>query len=111
MAIQQADVLQGEIQQILVDEALNCIDGLIKKAKIVIDGNILITDIYHTPRKSGIIRKYVYLDSEEGLITRVSLINEQGAELYTKEPNYQKTAQLGYVTAFPIQLRVEAVDK
>lgn len=100
-----------EIQQVLVDEALNCIDGLIKKAKIVIDGNILIKDIHRTTRKNGVIRKYVYLDSEAGYISRVSLIGEQGQELYIKEPKYDKTAQLGYVIAFPIQLKVEVVPK
>lgn len=102
---------QQEIQQLLVDETLNLIDGLIKNAKVIIDGKVIMKDVHFTTKKGDTLRKYVYLDTEAGLITRASLLDSQGRELYIKEPNYQKSGQQGYMIAFPIQQKLEVVTQ
>ncbi|MGE7621682.1 hypothetical protein ACQKMD_01145 [Viridibacillus sp. NPDC096237] len=89
------------IQDLLIDETLKFYDGLIKKAKIIIDGNEIEKEIYKTVKDGDTLRKYVYLDVEKGLVTKASLVDAQGRELYVKVLNHQK-GNKGYAIVFPI---------
>lgn len=96
----------AEIQQLLVDETLKFIDQFAVKAKVTIDGNVIEKDIYKSRMQGDTLRKYVYLQSEKGLVTRAALVDNQGRELYTKELNYQKESQ-GFMIVFPITQKIE----
>lgn len=96
-----------EIQPAVVDFVIECLDAKFTKGKIVIDGNILVKDVYQTTIKDGIMRKYIYLDEEQGLISRAALIDAQGKEYYVKLPDYQKSNQQGHIISFPMQVKIE----
>lgn len=100
-----------EIQQSLVDETLNFINRLLVKAKVTIDGVETLKDIHATTIKNGTIRKYVYLETESGLVSRASLMNDKGVEMQIKDLNYQKKSQQGYMIVFPIQQKIEVVSQ
>ena len=97
----------NEIQPLLIDLTQQFLNGLVASAKVTINGTVYDKDIYHTSMKHG-LRKYVKLSTEQGLVTRASLVDAQGRELYVKEMNFQKGAQ-GYTIAFPLQIESKEV--
>ncbi|MED4455893.1 hypothetical protein [Metabacillus fastidiosus] len=99
----------AEIQSLLVDETLNFIDSLIKKAKIIINGREIEKDIHRTKKDGDVLRKYIYLDVEKGLVTRAALVDAQGRELYVKALNHQK-GNKGYLIVFPIKQSIEVIS-
>lgn len=98
----------AEIQNLLSDEILNFVDSYIKKAKVIINGVEIEKEIYRTIKENGVIRKYVYLDHETGVITKAALVDSQGRELYVKSLNYTKGAD-GFTIVFPIKQTIEVM--
>ncbi|MGM7683556.1 hypothetical protein ACSVDA_15560 [Cytobacillus sp. Hm23] len=96
-----------EIQQLMLSEILKYIDGVVRKAKVTIDGVVIEKEIHRTITVGNTLRKYVYLDIETGLISRAALVDIQGRELYVKELDYQKGAN-GFSIVFPITQEVMA---
>ncbi|MEO4053363.1 hypothetical protein [Solibacillus sp. CAU 1738] len=97
----------NEIQPLMIDLVQQFLSNTVAKAKVTIDGVVYDKEIYHTSTKQG-LRKYVKLSTEQGLVTRASLVDSYGRELYVKTMSYQKGAQ-GYVIAFPLQLEAKEV--
>ncbi|MGN4124832.1 hypothetical protein ACMGD3_07425 [Lysinibacillus sphaericus] len=97
----------NEIQPLMLDLVQQFSSDMVASAKVTIDGVEYNKEIYQTSTKHG-LRKYVKLSLEQGLVTRASLIDRYGRELYVKTLNYQKGAQ-GYVIAFPLQLEAKEV--
>lgn len=97
----------SEIQPLLVQLTEAFLSNLVTGAKVTIDNVVYDKPVSHTSTRYG-LRKYVKLTNEQGLVTRVALVDTYGRELYVKEMNYQKNAQ-GYVIAFPLQLEVKEV--
>ncbi|MCM0627427.1 hypothetical protein M5J14_23385 [Lysinibacillus sp. OL1_EC] len=97
----------NEIQPLMIDLTQQFLSNLVAGAKVTIDGVVHDKEIYHTSTKYG-LRKYVKLSLEKGLVTRATLVDSYGRELYVKTMNYQKGSQ-GYVIAFPLQLEAKEV--
>lgn len=96
-----------EIKQLLVDNVLHFIDSIAVKARVTIDGVEVMKDVTLTKNENGTLRKYIILEEEKGLLTRVALTDVEGRELYVKDDfNYQKGSQ-GYTIVFPITQKIE----
>lgn len=96
----------AEIQSLLVTETLNHIDRIAVKAKVTVDGLIIEKELFKTKLQGDTLKKYIYLETEKGLVSRAALIDSQGRELYVKELNYQKGNQ-GFMIVFPITQKIE----
>lgn len=98
----------SEIQPLMVDLVQQFLNDLVAGAKVTIDGIVYDKEIYYSSTKYG-LRKYVKLSLEQGLITRATLVDSHGRELYVKNMHYQKGAQ-SYMIAFPLQLEIKEVN-
>ena len=96
----------AQMQDILIVESLNFIDGIVAKAVAVIDEKDVQKEVWRTVWKDGVLRKYINFDEERGRLTRVALLDREGRELYVKELNYQKGAA-GYVVAFDFMQKIK----
>lgn len=103
-----------EIKQLLIDKVLQYIDSIAVKARVTIGGvevmkDVSITkkDVSITKNENGTLRKYIILEEEKGLLTRVALTDVEGRELYVKDDfNYQKGVH-AYTIVFPITQKIE----
>lgn len=96
-----------EIKQLLVDKVLQYIDSIAVKARVTIGGVEVMKDVSITKNENGTLRKYIILEEEKGLLTRVALTDAEGRELYVKDDfNYQKGVH-AYTIVFPITQKIE----
>ena len=96
-----------EIKQLLVDKVLQYIDSIAVKARVTIGGVEVMKDVSITKNENGTLRKYIILEEEKGLLTRVALTDVEGRELYVKDDfNYQKGVH-AYTIVFPITQKIE----
>lgn len=96
-----------EIKQLLVDKVLQYIDSIAVKARVTIGGVEVMKDVAITKNENGTLRKYIILEEEKGLLTRVALTDVEGRELYVKDDfNYQKGVH-AYTIVFPITQKIE----
>ena len=96
-----------EIKQLLVDKVLQYIDSIAVKARVTIGGVEVMKDVAITKIENGTLRKYIILEEEKGLLTRVALTDVEGRELYVKDDfNYQKGVH-AYTIVFPITQKIE----
>lgn len=96
-----------EIKQLLVDKVLQYIDSIAVKARVTIGSVEVMKDVSITKNENGTLRKYIILEEEKGLLTRVALTDVEGRELYVKDDfNYQKGVH-AYTIVFPITQKIE----
>lgn len=94
------------IQQILVDETAEFIDGYVKKAVVTINGTDVDYPIHKTIYDGKRIKKLVYLQSETGRITGAKIVDAHGRDLQTKDIDINKDGN-GLVIAFVIEVKTE----
>ena len=94
------------IQQLLVDVTADFISNYVRGAVITIDGVDVDYPIYKTIRDGNKIKKLVYIQSEEGLVTDAIIVDANGRELQTKVIDITKN-EVGLVIAFVIEIKIE----
>jgi len=100
--------MNSELQDFVIDDVLSFFDSYFRKAVVTIDGVEVEKDIHKTAKHEDTLRKYVYLDVENGLVTEAALLDPMGRKAYIRTLNYQKDKK-GYVIVFPIKQKVEVI--
>lgn len=98
----------NEVQQALVKRVLEFLDELMHGGKVKINGNYINFDAYKTIIEGNTIRKYIYIESEQGLVQEAQLTAENGDVLAIKPVNIQKDED-GLMLAFEFVLNVQEV--
>lgn len=95
-----------QVKQLFLDQVTNYASNLVHKAVLEIDGVEKDYDILRTKISNGKIVKYVHLDSDEGLITKARLIDNQRRDLMYNEMNVRKLDD-GFMMVFTILIEVK----
>lgn len=94
------------LQSIVRERLLNYLDSLFNHGRVVLNGQSVKYDIFRTIRTEDTIRKYIYMETEEGHISEVQLLDDAKNVLYLEPIDIQKTED-GLVLAFEFKLTVE----
>lgn len=94
------------IQTLLIDRLLNYLDESLVKGKVKFNGAYRDYNVLETVRDGNIIRKYVYMEDEEGLVEEAQLLSNNGDILAVKPFSIQKDDN-GLVLAFVFTLIVQ----
>lgn len=89
-----------------VDQVIEFLSTLVRRAIVTIDGNEREYDIYRTKREGNTLKKMVYTTSETGYISTARLVDVQGRTIQTKGVNVQKFED-GFMIVFSIEIKVE----
>jgi hypothetical protein len=96
-----------EIQQLLVDEIMNFVDGFVRKAKVVIDGVERDYDITFRLRESDEMRFMIFIEDLDNVtISNARLVDAQGRSLQVKGMNVQKDGD-GRMIVFKIKFNIQ----
>src|SRR4051794_6370021 len=94
------------IQPALTDMILKLMDDVLSRGKVKINGVYKDFDISHTVQDGGTLRKYIYLQSEEGLVQEAQLLSNSGDILAVKPFSIDKQDD-GLILAFEFNLTVQ----
>lgn len=94
-----------EVKQLLVDTVTNFISNTINKAVLEIDGVERDYDIFRTKIEPGKVRKFVYLDSDVGHVTKARLVDSARRDLYVSDTSINKM-QDGLMVMFNINVSI-----
>lgn len=97
------------VQPIMIDKILEYIDNLIFKAKIKINGEYRDFEVFKTIKKDNVIRKYLYIEDETGVIEEAQLLTNQGEILAIKPYSIEKGLD-GLVLTFEFKITVEETE-
>lgn len=97
------------VQPLLTDKLVNYLDQLIYFGKIKLDGEYVEYDIYKTIIDGNTIRKYIYLQSESGLVEEAQLLSSANEVLAIKPMSIEKQDD-GLVLAFEFTINVQEVN-
>lgn len=86
-------------QQLLFDLWVNFMKTTIRSAKLTIDGVVHEKSILEPSIEGNVMKFYIYLDVESGIVSRAALLDHQGREVDVEEMNIEKT-QDGQVIVF-----------
>lgn len=93
------------VQQVLIDGIIKYIDNLILKGRVKLNGSFVPYSIFKTVIEGNVIRKYIYLDTETGVVEEAQLLGENGDVLAIKPFNITKKDD-GLVLAFEFTIMV-----
>lgn len=91
---------------LLEDATLQFWDGFIAGAKVTIDGVESDYPIFKTLIEGKRLKKFVYLQTEMGLLTHARLVDAQGREVRAKDMNIRKNED-GLMVTFFLSIRIE----
>lgn len=94
------------IQPLLTDRLFNFLDESMVKGKVKLNGVYRDYSMLKTVREGNIMRKYIYLEDEEGLVEEAQLLSGNGDILAVKPFSIQKDDN-GLVLAFVFTLIVQ----
>lgn len=77
-------------QQLLFDLWIDFMKTTIQTAKVTIDGVVHDKSIFRTSVEGNTMKVYIYLDEEEGAVSKASLFDRQGREVDVEEMNIEK---------------------
>ena len=97
------------IQPILTDKIVSYLDQLIYYGKVKLNGKYTDYSIHKTIVDGNILRKYIYLQSEEGIITEAQLLSVANEVLAVKPMSIEKQDD-GLVIAFEFNINVQEVN-
>lgn len=97
------------VQPILVDKLINYLDQLIYFGKIEIDGQYVDYEIYKTIIDGTVLRKYIYLQTETGLVEEAQLLSANNEVLAIKPMLIEKQDD-GLMVAFEFAINVQEVN-
>lgn len=94
------------IQPLLVDRLVDYLDSLIFRGKVKLNGTYEDYDIFNTVKDGNVLRKYLYLQTETGLVEEAQLLSNSGDVLAIKPFSIQKEED-GLVLAFEFTINVQ----
>ena len=94
------------IQELMVEKLVNFLDDLIHRGKIKLNGEYKNYEIFKTDKQGSRIRKYLYLDTEVGLVEEAQLLSSMGEVLAIK-PFFIQKEEDGLVLAFEFIITVQ----
>lgn len=94
------------VQDLLVTKMVDFLDDLIHRGKIKLNGEYKNYEIFKTDKQGSRIRKYLYLDTEVGLVEEAQLLSSMGEVLAIKPFSIQKQDD-GLVLAFEFTITVK----
>ncbi|MGN7387714.1 hypothetical protein [Sporosarcina sp. SAFN-015] len=94
------------IQPVLTDTILNLMDDILARGKVKIDGVYKDYEIFKSVQDGNTLRKYIYLQSEEGLVQEAQLLSTGGDILATKPFSISKQDD-GLILAFEFSLTIQ----
>lgn len=97
------------IQPILTDKLVNYLDQLIYYGKVKLNGEYVEYSIYKTVVEGNILRKYIYLQTEEGLVEEAQLLSSDNEVLAIKPMSIEKQED-GLVLAFEFAINIQEVN-
>lgn len=95
-------------QPILIERLTDYLDGLIFRGKVKLNGVYVDYEIFKTVKDGNVLRKYIYLESEVGLVEEAQLLSNSGDVLAIKPFSIQKQDD-GLVLAFEFTINVQEV--
>lgn len=93
------------IHQLEIDLTIEFLTNLAKKAMVTIDGQEEAFPISKTVREGDVIKRYIVLEDELGLITESRLVDSQGRTLESHSTNVEKGPD-GFMIAFFTKLQI-----
>lgn len=97
------------IQPILTDKLVNYLDQLIYYGKVKLNGEYVDYSIHKTVVDGNILRKYIYLQSEEGNVAEAQLLSSANEVLAIKPMSIEKQED-GLVLAFEFAINIQEVN-
>ena len=97
------------VQPILTDKLLNYLDQLIYYGKVKINDQYVDYEIFKTVIEGNILRKYIYLQTEEGLVEEAQLLSSANEVLAIKPMTIEKQED-GLVLAFEFAINIQEVN-
>lgn len=97
------------VQDEFVKRLLDFTDQLVFKAKVKINGKWQEYDIFKTIIKENVIRKYIYIEDESGLVEEAQLLTNDNKVLAVKPYEIEKD-QDGLVLTFQFEVKVTEVN-
>lgn len=97
------------IQPILTDKILNYLDQLIYRGKVKINDKYEDFEIFKTVVDGNVLRKYIYLQSESGLVEEAQLLSSANEVLAIKPMSVEKHED-GLVLAFEFAINIQEVN-
>jgi len=97
------------VQPILTDKLLNYLDQLIYFGKVKINDEYADYEIFKTVVEGNILRKYIYLQTEEGLVEEAQLLSSDNEVLAIKPMSIEKQED-GLVLAFEFAINIQEVN-
>ncbi|WP_102271315.1 hypothetical protein [Cytobacillus massiliigabonensis] len=94
------------VTDLYVDETLNYMRTLAKKAQVTIDGVEREYEIFKTLVEGRTVKHFVYLTNETGTITNAKLQDGQGRDLQHRTYNVRKGPD-GFVVVFVITISIK----
>ncbi|MEH6944773.1 hypothetical protein [Bacillus sp. JJ722] len=98
------------IKDLYIDETVNFMASLAKRAIVVIDGVEREYTIYRTNKTERKVKHFVYLTNEQGTVSSARLLDGQGRELQTRGFSVKKGAD-GLVVTFVVELNLIEVKE
>lgn len=93
------------IQQVLLDGMINYLDSAVQSARVKVNGTFADYPIYKTQKSGNVIRKYVYLETEEGFVEEAQLLGS-GKDVLAKRPFAINKQEDGLVLVFQFTIDV-----
>lgn len=94
------------LQKIVEERLITYLDNMFNHGRVVLNGQSVKYSIFRTVRNENVIRKYIYMETEEGHISEVQLLDDGNNVLYLEPMDVRKTED-GLVLAFEFKLTVE----
>lgn len=94
------------IQPIFIDKIVGFMNSEIQKGKVKLNGQYLDYEIHKTIKENNTLRKYLYLETEVGVVDEAQLLAQDGAILAIKPFDIKKTED-GLVLVFEFTVTVE----
>lgn len=96
----------GVIQPVLIDRLTSYLDELVFRGKVKLNGQYVTYDIFKTVREGSVLRKYIYLQTESGLVEEAQLLSNSGDVLAIKPFSIEKQDD-GLILAFEFTITVQ----
>lgn len=94
------------VQPLLLESLIAFLDGLMSAGKVKINGVDKNYEIYQTIIDGNTIRKFIYIQDEEGLVGEAQLTTIDGEVLAAKQVNIQKEED-GLMLAFEFSIELQ----
>lgn len=97
------------VQTILTDKLVDYLDQLIYFGKVKLNGEFVDYEIFKSIKEGNILRKFIYLQSEAGIVEEAQLLSSANEVLAIKPMSIEKQED-GLVLAFEFAINIQEVN-